>query len=122
MSEETRVCNRCDRSLPRAMFDSRRLHCNKCHSLRKIYGTTYHEVKELWEKQGGACALCEATLSIEATSAARPDTANLDHCHDTGDIRGLLCRSCNLLLGHAKDRIVVLQAAIRYLRKSAEQE
>jgi hypothetical protein len=41
----------------------------------------------------------------------------VDHCHNDGHIRGLLCRHCNLLLSHAKDSLSILRAAIRYLQK-----
>lgn len=39
----------------------------------------------------------------------------LDHCHNTGAVRGLICRTCNLLLGYSKDNRQILQAAINYL-------
>lgn len=118
MVEKTRVCGHCNRSLPQSMFGTRRLHCNKCYNLGKRYRATYRQIKELWETQGGACALCATPLELDSTVRNQADAVHVDHCHSTNDIRGLLCRHCNLLLGHAKDRIVVLQAAIRYLRKS----
>lgn len=64
--------------------------------------------------------MCATPLEIEHPRRNQADAVHVDHCHTTNDIRGLLCRHCNLLLGHAKDRVVVLQAAIRYLRKSAD--
>lgn len=118
--EETRVCSRCHLPRPAAHFRSRRLFCDRCHNLHGRYKTTYQHVKELWESQGGTCALCETPISLDTDSPNDTTRANLDHCHTTNDIRGLLCRHCNLLLGHAKDRVVVLQAAIRYLRKSVD--
>lgn len=120
--DETRVCSRCHLPRPTANFRSRRLFCDRCYNLKRRYKTTYQYVKELWEAQGGMCALCETPLSLDMEFPDDTLIANVDHCHTTNDIRGLLCRHCNLLLGHAKDRVVVLQAAIRYLRKSAEQE
>lgn len=119
MGVDTRVCNRCGQVRPASEFTARRLFCRRCHSFRLRYRTTYDEVKALWEAQDGACALCETPLDIHSNSRSSHETAHVDHCHTTNDIRGLLCRHCNLLLGHAKDRIVVLQAAIRYLGKSA---
>lgn len=41
---------------------------------------------------------------------------HVDHDHETGLIRGLLCHHCNTLLGHAKDSVDVLEAAIVYLK------
>jgi hypothetical protein len=40
---------------------------------------------------------------------------NVDHCHKTGENRGLLCQHCNLLLGQCKDSVDILQKAIDYL-------
>lgn len=122
MAGEMQTCNRCLLSRPKEVFGRRRLHCNRCHNLYKRYKTTYQEIKALFDEQGGLCALCETPLEFDNTVKNQSDAANVDHCHTTNDIRGLLCRNCNLLLGYAKDRVVVLQAAIRYLRKSAEQE
>ena len=54
------------------------------------------------------CAVCEEKL------VERP---HVDHCHNTGLVRDLLCRYCNLLLGYAKDNEKTLQNAIKYLQK-----
>jgi hypothetical protein len=40
---------------------------------------------------------------------------SIDHCHKTGKIRGLLCKDCNIGLGHFKDNIKLLQKAEEYL-------
>lgn len=122
MAEETRICGRCSQPRPASSFRDRRLFCDRCHNLSRRYKTTYQEIKAMWEEQGGACALCATPLELDNTVRNQADAVHVDHCHSTNDIRGLLCRHCNLLLGHAKDRVVVLQAAIRYLRKSAEQD
>lgn len=58
--------------------------------------------------QGGVCAVCFDPLG--------PD-AHVDHDHESGLVRGLLCRSCNLGLGNFKDDPVRLAAAADYLRE-----
>ena len=65
--------------------------------------------------QDGHCALCPATES------GRKDDRYLivDHCHETGDVRGLVCHHCNIMLGGAKDNITTLQNGISYLAKHA---
>ena len=43
------------------------------------------------------------------------ESASIDHCHVTGKIRGVLCRNCNVALGHFKDSRLHLKAALTYL-------
>jgi hypothetical protein len=68
----------------------------------------------LWDrlflKQGSKCAICGG---VEIKHVYGWPT---DHCHSTGDIRGILCTSCNSGLGLFKDDIKRLQAAIAYLK------
>jgi hypothetical protein len=61
--------------------------------------------------QGGRCAICRTHLDLHSHKA------HGDHDHKTGKKRGLLCRWCNLGLGHFQDSISSLRAAISYLRK-----
>jgi len=58
-------------------------------------GTTY---QQLLRCQNGACALCGKAVSPTLVSETRPP--DIDHDHMTGAVRGLLCHSCNLRLGH----------------------
>jgi hypothetical protein len=46
----------------------------------------------------------------------------IDHCHKTGEVRGLLCHKCNSILGYANDSIELLANAIKYLSKDKEIE
>lgn len=55
------------------------------------------------------CGICQ----LQMTENTR--FMHLDHCHTTGEIRGILCHNCNLGLGHFKDSVVFLEAAIDYL-------
>lgn len=59
--------------------------------------------------QGGVCAVCGSERHDDGTDL------HVDHCHETGVIRGLLCRGCNIGLGCFKDSIESLRAAIAYL-------
>ena len=51
----------------------------------------------------------------------REKSSDIDHSHETGKVRGLLCHNCNMLLGHSKDNINTLENAIMYLNKSTLQ-
>lgn len=78
---------------------------------RKKNGFSTELFNLLMEKQKGLCAICEIKLS----TGLIPTSACADHCHATNEPRGILCKKCNLLLGHAKDDIRILKKAISYL-------
>ncbi len=78
----------------------------KRYTLRTLYGITLEAYNEMLEAQGGVCAICQSE------SNRMLDT---DHCHETGEVRGLLCNGCNQGLGQFKDSPKRLQNAIDYL-------
>lgn len=67
------------------------------------------EYLRLRQEQDGRCAICGAT------DEGQPVGLNVDHDHETGEVRGLLCRSCNLGLGFFADSSERLRAAALYL-------
>lgn len=72
------------------------------------YGLTLEEYKNLWDKQLGLCAICLITLEPG-------NFTQIDHCHITDKVRGLLCGLCNRGLGQFRDSITALNRAIEYL-------
>lgn len=60
------------------------------------------------EKQNGVCAICK-------TECSQGKMLAVDHCHELGHVRGLLCAACNMGLGMFKDRIDLFAKAIEYL-------
>ena len=79
------------------------------NALHKKYGITLRQYEKLSEKQKGCCAICgKHQLELKTT-------LNIDHDHETGKIRGLLCVACNRLLGYAQDNQDILMKAIQYL-------
>ena len=78
-------------------------------SLKRLYNLTIEQYDEILESQGNGCAVCGKTPEENGRRL------NVDHNHKTGEVRGLLCRTCNLLLGYAKDNIITLSRAIEYL-------
>lgn len=77
---------------------------------KKRYGLTVEMKQALVDNQKGKCAICENDLK---------DTHDVcvDHNHETGKIRAILCRRCNLGIGHLQDSIVVVKSALKYLEK-----
>jgi len=65
----------------------------------------------LLEEQNGNCAICGRN---ESEFKKR---LQVDHCHATGEIRGLLCWSCNSALGKVKDNVDILASAVSYLQQ-----
>lgn len=73
---------------------------------KTAYGLPLGGYQRLFETQRGMCAIC-------GREGVKFD---VDHCHSTNKIRGLLCRKCNLVLGLVNDDLVLLEKAITYLR------
>lgn len=71
------------------------------------YGVDEEEFLRLLFDQHGKCAICKLEM----------DSPHVDHCHETGVVRGLLCGSCNRAIGLFKDKPVNLLRAWAYLRK-----
>ena len=71
------------------------------------YGLTKETYHDLMVKAGHCCEICSTKENLV-----------IDHCHGTSDVRGILCWSCNVALGHFKDSKNNLQKAIDYLWKN----
>lgn len=75
------------------------------------------DYEEMLKEQNHVCKLClNPETIINSPKSGKVNRLAIDHCHKTDKVRGLLCRSCNLMLGNAKDSITLLQAAINYLK------
>jgi hypothetical protein len=80
--------------------------------IKRKYGITIKDFNEMLEKQQGKCAICPHKFDEKIKS----QNACIDHNHETGKIRGLLCRTCNRALGLFKDNPEILYNAATYLR------
>lgn len=79
--------------------------------LRRKYGITLLDYDEMFRSQEGKCAVC----GVGHSGDKRFD---VDHCHRTGAVRGLLCTHCNRMIGHANDDPQRLRSAAQYLESS----
>jgi len=86
------------------------------NQLKKKYGITPEQYDELLIKQKGCCAIC----GIHQTKFK--NRLSVDHDHTTGIIRGLLCPTCNWMLGLNKDNVHILIKTILYLEKGENQK
>lgn len=83
--------------------------------LQARYKISYADYEAKWEAQKGKCAICGIYRPC-AVGTRKTKRLCVDHCHRTNKFRGLICDSCNKLLGFAKDRPGILFNAIRYLK------
>ncbi len=111
-------CPDCDQILALAAFpqnparsNGTGTYCNPCHMKRTRktrYGLTEPERQEMLARQNHTCALCPRDL--------KKHTACVDHDHETGRIRGILCVQCNSALGKLGDSSERLERALAYVR------
>lgn len=73
------------------------------------YGLESEEYKQLLIEQAGRCKICQRAGGRKLV---------IDHSHETGKVRGLLCHSCNTALGKFQDSPVILMEAINYLART----
>jgi hypothetical protein len=118
-------CTKCKNYLDKTAFgnnkskkDGLATECLKCkviHYLNTEYKMTLDEYNQKLEKQNGLCAICNEPDQFNKDERWQP--LRVDHDHDSGKIRGLLCHSCNVALGLFRDNIENLMNAIAYLEK-----
>lgn len=85
----------------------------------KRYGITFDDYNQLREKQNYCCAICgKNEEDIPQGRAKRTQTAlAVDHSHETGKVRGLLCIGCNTILGKCYEDVSILKRAVKYLQE-----
>ncbi len=84
--------------------------------IKKAFNITDAQLDELWSITN--CEICGCELDNSVRSKKTADKyPHIDHCHNTGRIRGVLCKMCNTMLGMAKDNPEILTKAIVYLNK-----
>ena len=135
-------CSKCETEKPSSYFHSRkdtksgvRSHCKRCvndsnldkyhqdldkkdihhlrarkHALKKFYNITLEDYDRMFKEQGGVCLICNKKETLH-----KRKYLCIDHNHDTGEVRGLLCSNCNRGLGSFKDSKNLLKGAIIYL-------
>lgn len=131
--EGSKWCRDCGEIKPLDAFplakrnaDGRTCYCKPCHNkrgresrvrvhgngreyhLRHRYGIGVADVERILAEQNGKCLICE-----------RPDPEHVDHDHETGKVRGILCFNCNQGLGNFRDEIRSLIRAVNYLMRGS---
>lgn len=78
------------------------------YQIQHRYGISGDDFLAIWDNQGGRCAICRKSF-------AKQFDVCIDHCHKTGKVRGLLCRNCNIGLGHFGEEPEVFNRIVKYL-------
>lgn len=108
---EIKYCRLCEQYKSRKNdFKGRRGACEDCYpeySRMTLYGLKKGEYKKMHDYQNGACAIC----------LTPNENLYVDHDHETGEVRGLLCTTCNTGIGYMKDCTENLTRAIEYLQE-----
>lgn len=81
----------------------------------RVYGITVEQYEEMLHKQDHKCAICGGEGFLMNKDRHQMKLV-VDHCHETGRVRGLLCHNCNRALGLFKDSVENLSSAINYLK------
>lgn len=125
---ELKWCGRCKRDLPKNQFAKNRAkpdglqeRCKECRAkhykdvgyletsrdnrLKREYGISLEDYEAMFAGQDGCCKICKTS----------GEDLVVDHCHETGIVRGLLCNNCNWGLGNFKDNVDFLESAEGYL-------
>lgn len=80
-------------------------------NMRRMYGIGPEEYDRMVEEQSGKCLICRLPPSGKGKNAV----LHIDHCHETGRVRGLLCSNCNWGIGLFKDDPEILRRAMEYV-------
>lgn len=123
-SDGLRHCWKCDKDLPLDQFGKNKAEiggltriCKPCagdqqrkQRLTAKFGIDEVQYDAMLEKQGGGCAICGNDVSN-----SEGHRLAVDHDHETGEVRGLLCFPCNTSIGHFRDNPEFLKRAAVYL-------
>ncbi len=103
---------RTNETLRRLRLDrhERKLAAKRRSRIQHVYGITPEQYDKILEAQNYLCALCGCELTSEVVPS-------VDHCHKINEMRGIICRKCNLMLGLAEDNPKTLIMGARYLQQ-----
>jgi hypothetical protein len=121
-------CSKCREYKPSSEFNKNKQQrsglsyaCRACmrvdvrkYNLPAKYGITAAQFAEKLLAQGGKCACCDIQFQVEGRKANRPC---VDHNHETGQVRDLLCGKCNLAAGNVNDSLERAKQLVAYLQK-----
>lgn len=137
-----KICKRCEQTKPKESFSPHRgsrdlLHawCKPCSAeyrrtqpqpsletiranyLKREYNLTVEEYQAKFDAQDGVCAICKRPEKLFDKRANRLRHLAVDHDHETGQVRDLLCASCNQAFGNMEENPDLIRALLEYGKK-----
>jgi hypothetical protein len=100
----------------------RHLETNRNWRLPRTYGISSHQYETMLAAQNGVCAICGQKERAVHGSTGMPFNLSIDHDHQTGGIRGLLCQRCNRAIGLLGDDADVARKATEYLLRHKQSQ
>ena len=91
--------------------------CARNANLLRVYGITLAQYNHMLEAQGGKCAICRRPPGQDGKGRRN---LSVDHDHTTGQVRGLLCFHCNIVLGHVGESKETLLRFVMYVAVRCE--
>ncbi len=109
-----------------ALNEAKREKYNSCEEYSQTYrkravlkyGISIEEYDRMLEAQGNVCAICKLPERATNKRSGRVHNLAVDHCHDSGKVRGLLCSNCNTAIGLLKENADLFQSAVNYLKEN----
>lgn len=86
------------------------------NSLKQAFGISLAEYERMFRVQNGVCAICRRP-EMALSTVRKLKSLSVDHDHETGQIRALLCQKCNSTLGYMDDDPARLRAAADYIER-----
>ncbi len=110
-------CKACERDKFKIWYSENKEYQKQRDFVRNCekFGLSADRYNEMVENQKAKCAICLKPES--STRGGKIKNLAIDHCHETGQIRALLCNGCNTAIGLLKEDIETLEAALKYLKK-----
>lgn len=109
--KQKRTCLDCRRSYAKKHYHENVSEYEKrSRHLNSVFNITVEEYEDILTSQNGTCAICQKSERISGRHLA------VDHCHDSKQIRGLLCAMCNTAIGKLGDSTILIKRALEYVQ------
>lgn len=109
-SAYTSDCKKCQSTYRKGKANHDYISRGQVSGIRRDYGITVADWDAKFEEQEGKCGICKKPFYPDS------NVPHVDHCHTTGEVGMLLCRSCNCMLGYSGDDPETLEKGAEYLR------